>query len=266
MTSKLVYLVAVQMSTGKNTHLDATTGRSCIVSLTTVVGKCGSGVYRFDYFSRIAIFVHRVPSSAHAAFLYEFYFQLRSKLNRLCAGDQEREQFGAQIIAHGSADVVGRTTFDKHQPDNYITHRAAPTCGLFLEFACSQHRNRLPELAEFYLLEAKRLTQMVIDIDCDSLRTKKVTLHTWRRGSEDHSDTNSGLIEYSQELRSENSVRVSGPPLRISVSDIVPREHVPLSLHNATIDFSVDELCGILETAEDQKTLVKAAEGEGGHQ
>ncbi|KIW76586.1 hypothetical protein Z517_09030 [Fonsecaea pedrosoi CBS 271.37] len=225
-----------------------------------------------------------MPSSAHEAFLYEFYYQLRSKLSRLCAGDQELEQFVARIIAHGSADVVGRTTCDKHQPDNYITYRAAPTYGLFLEFAWSQNRNKQPELAEFYLLEAKRLTQMVIGIDCDSARTKRVTLRTWRRGNEDHSDTNSGLIEYSQvstsnpvsddclfrrppqELRSKNGVRVSGRPLRISVLDIVPLEHVPLSLHNATIDFSVDELCGILEMAEEQQTLVKAAEGEGVHQ
>ncbi|OQV03247.1 hypothetical protein CLAIMM_08316 [Cladophialophora immunda] len=154
--------------------------------------NCGWKV-RFDYFSRIQTFVHRMPSTAHDTFIYQLCIELIVKVRNLPAGDQEREEFRRLIITHGSGDVK-TTGSSTHSPDNFITHRRTPMYGLYIEFAWSQDRNRLPELAEFYMFESGRQTQVVIGIDCDSRRTKRVTLRCWRRSN----PTGDQISEYVQ--------------------------------------------------------------------
>ena len=102
------------------------------------------------------------------------------KLGQLCSTPEERE-FKYQIADSGSADAESNNSRDVHQPDAFFHHGLSPQYGLVLEVAYSQKRNRLPELAKFYIFEGERETQMMIGIDYDYGRTKRATLLTWRR-------------------------------------------------------------------------------------
>lgn len=87
-----------------------------------------------------------------------------------------------------SADAEALNNSDIHQPDNFFVHCRTPQYGLAIEIAYSQKRKRLQELAEFYIRQSVRETQVLIALDYDYGRTEKATLLTWRRDHDQELD------------------------------------------------------------------------------
>ena len=79
---------------------------------------------------------------------------------------------------------------DEHEADAFLYHYSDPLYGLALEVAYSQKRGKVLEKAKFYILECERETPIVVCIDYDYGRSKKVTLLTWRRDGDEMSLTN----------------------------------------------------------------------------
>ncbi|KIW87242.1 uncharacterized protein Z519_12145 [Cladophialophora bantiana CBS 173.52] len=206
---------------------------------------------QYGYFCHSETFVHQIPSLAHELLRQSLARNVLQKLTRLCSGmGGEAEEFGARIV-HATppgTKAASNSSRDLHQPDIFFSHANLPRCGLPVEIAYSQKRNRMPELAEFHILKSNRKARLLIAVDYDHNRTSKVTLCTWRRDYTDPAGLRLGCRV--QELRTETGTLVPGPPLRITVLDFAPQELIPPFLHGRNIELSVEELCFILRQAD----------------
>ena len=142
---------------------------------------------RYDHFASIEIFVHRMPSNMHEVITRKLSAWFGGQLASLCSTEQEKE-FQAMVADLGSGDIKARQGKEFHQPDAYFAcAKSTPVRGVALEVAYSQERDRIPQLAEFYLGEqSKRMCQVVVGIDCDCRGgTKRATLLVFRRHDSD---------------------------------------------------------------------------------
>ncbi|EXJ53511.1 uncharacterized protein A1O5_13287 [Cladophialophora psammophila CBS 110553] len=206
---------------------------------------------QYGYFCRSETFVHQIPSLAHELLRRSLARNILQKLIRLCSEiGGEAEEFGARIVhaAPPGSKAASNSSRDLHQPDIFFSHANLPRCGLPVEIAYSQKRNRLQELAEFHILKSNRQARLLIAVDYDHNRTSKVTLCTWRRDYTDPAGLRLGCRV--QELRTENGTLVPGPPLQITVLDFARQELVPPFLHSRNIELSVEELGSILQQAD----------------
>ncbi|EXJ69214.1 uncharacterized protein A1O5_07250 [Cladophialophora psammophila CBS 110553] len=198
------------------------------------------GKLRCGYFSRTKTFVHEVPSSAHQMCANKFRWSVYEKVLRLCPSLAELPFVKEVIFDHSptieASDGQGN---DFHQADLFVNHILSMDYGFCLEFAYAQKRDRLSDLAQFYIHDSETETRLVIGIDYDPKHSKKATLRTWRRDGDK-------LQAHVQDLRADDGKPIPGDPLRINVLDIAPPHCTPLSMHSKAIEFSVKELDDIL--------------------
>ncbi|KIW25730.1 uncharacterized protein PV07_08885 [Cladophialophora immunda] len=210
----------------------------------------------YGYFCRTGTFVHQVPSPCHELLKQCFVRTLKMKLRRLCSENEVRS-FAERIteVAPPESKAGSKSSRDLHQPDIFFSHVCLPRYGIPVEIAYGQKRNRLHELAEFYILKSNRKTRLFIAIDYDHGHTSKVTLRTWRR---DYTDpTGLRLRCRVQELRREDSTLIPGLPLRVCLLDLARQELIPPFLHGRDIELSVDELGSVLQEADSGEEIVE---------
>ncbi|KIW98465.1 uncharacterized protein Z519_00126 [Cladophialophora bantiana CBS 173.52] len=199
----------------------------------------------YHYFSRTQTFVHCWALGPHSSAQFRFFFSLSQKWIALSSGDD-----GGRMLFVPPTDVEAMSGFDCHIPNGVLAYAWLPRLrgvqhSVIVEIGYSQKRTRFEELAQFYLLKTTRTTRLVIFLDFGYPGTNRVTLLTWRR---DHSDpvAENKLICYAQEMRSADGTLIPGPPLQITMLDLMPADHVPFSLRNKAIEYSVEELCGLV--------------------
>ncbi|OAG38267.1 hypothetical protein AYO21_07493 [Fonsecaea monophora] len=204
---------------------------------------------RVNYFSQTQTFVHQMPGLIHDVARGGFAKLFFRDLDSICRDTMDGEAFMDQVTSRGSSDVVSIRGPGLHQPDDCFCCLDDYFYGVVLEVAYSQKSEELEKLAQFYLFESSLNIRKVIGISFDYFRSKRITLHVWKR---DNSGKTAGgqLRHYSREVRTEAGAQVSGPPLKISVFDIAPPALVPSSLHGATIQIPLDKLCHYIEKAE----------------
>ncbi|KIX92031.1 uncharacterized protein Z520_12246 [Fonsecaea multimorphosa CBS 102226] len=208
-----------------------------------------AGPLQYGYFSRTETFVHQVPSPSHESLSQSFAQLVTRKLYRLCR-EQGVRTFAGRVVHAGPPDskAGSNSCRDLHQPDIFFSHVVLPKYGVAVEITYAEKRDRLQELAEFYMLKSNRNTRLFINIDYDRGRTWKVTLRTWRR---DYTDPiGLRLRSRVQELRGEDGTLVPGPPLRVCMLDFARQELVPPFLHGRDIELSVEELGSVIEEAD----------------
>ncbi|KIW25472.1 uncharacterized protein PV07_08638 [Cladophialophora immunda] len=134
---------------------------------------------RYHYFSETQTFAHQMVSYAHESSHGRLTMSLAVKLAALCASEEEKA-FEKMIVNFGQADAKSSSNSSIHRPDGYFAHGKSHKYGVVVEIAYSQKRERLQDLAEFYILRSDRKIQMLLAIDYDYGRTMKVSLITWR--------------------------------------------------------------------------------------
>lgn len=142
--------------------------------------------YRYDYFPRTSVFVLRMAASNQHESMQEGFCEfVKRELRRLCSGDLARENFADQI--HNECHTAIREgKIGSHSPDAQFAHEQAQYPGVVLEVAYSQKSKDLPGLARIYITTG---TKLVVALDQDYTRSKKILLKTWRRQIEHSSST-----------------------------------------------------------------------------
>jgi hypothetical protein len=109
-----------------------------------------------------------------------------------------REKFADQI--HNECHTaIQEGKIGSHSPDAQFGHEQAQHPGVVLEVAYSQKSEDLPELARIYITKGVKL---VVAINQDYTRSKKLLVKTWRRKIEHSSGTAPPrlLVEYQSQV------------------------------------------------------------------
>lgn len=239
-------------------------------------------IHRYDYFPRTSSFVLRMAaSSQHESAQEGFCEFVKTELRRLCSGDLARENFSDQI--HNDCHTAIREgKIGSHSPDAQFGHLQAQHPGVVLEVAYSQKSKALPQLAHIYITEGIRGTKLVVALDQDYPRSKKIVLKTWRRQIEHSSGTAPPrlFIEHQsqvglhtppsvrcftkccvQEFRSSDGKPIPGSRLHIPIVDFAPKALVPESLYQESIVISSEEFCHYLDKMEQCREMRDAERG-----
>ncbi|KIY01894.1 uncharacterized protein Z520_02032 [Fonsecaea multimorphosa CBS 102226] len=219
---------------------------------------------RYDYFPRTSLFVLRMAASSQHESLQEGFCEfVKRELRRLYSGDLARETFVDQI--HNECHTAIREgKIGSHSPDAQFGHEQAQYPGVVLEVAYPQKSKDLPELARIYITEGYRGTQLVVALDQDYQRSKKIVLKTWRpqiKHSSGNAPPRLSVEHQSQEFRSHDGKPVPGSRLQIPIVDFAPKALVPETLHDKSITISSEEFCHYLDRRERTRQMRAARRG-----
>ncbi|OAL29731.1 hypothetical protein AYO20_09115 [Fonsecaea nubica] len=207
------------------------------------------GPTQYGYFCGLETFVHQIPSPAQQLFIQSFSRKLLKKLTKLCRRHRVR-MFRKRILAitPPTSKAGSNACRDLHQPDAFFHHVCLPKYGVVVEISFLQKRERLQELAEFYILKSNRKVRLFVAFDYDHHRTWNVSMHTWRR---DYTDPEGRKLKHHyQEIRGDDGRLVPGPPLRVCLLDFARQELIPPFLHGRSIELSVREIGAVIEEAD----------------
>ncbi|OAG38289.1 hypothetical protein AYO21_07515 [Fonsecaea monophora] len=210
---------------------------------------------RYDYFPRTSTFVLRMSASIEHESMEEAFCKfVQKELTQLCLGDPKEKEFVEQIV-NGRHAPLKEGEFGTHSPDAQFRHVEAKYPGVILEVAYSQKTKSLSELAHIYITEG---TKLVVGLDQDYPRSKKIMLRTWKRRIEPATESAPPRLfidHHSQEMRSFDGKPVPNAQLRIPILDLAPKVLIPESLHDEFIVISCEELCRSLRWVDQYRLL-----------
>ncbi|KIW76749.1 hypothetical protein Z517_09193 [Fonsecaea pedrosoi CBS 271.37] len=210
---------------------------------------------RYDYFPRTSTFVLRMSASLEHEWMEKAFCKLvEDTLAQLCLGDPKKKEFLEETGDEGHTPLK-EGEFGTHSPDAQFRHVEAKYPGVILEVAYSQKTKSLSELAHIYITEG---TKLVVGLDQDYPRSKKIMLRTWGRRIEPATESAPPRLfidHHSQEIRSFDGKPVPNAQLRIPILDLAPKVLIPESLHDEFIVISCEELCRSLRRVDHTRLL-----------
>ncbi|KAL3439829.1 hypothetical protein BJX65DRAFT_315377 [Aspergillus insuetus] len=226
---------------------------------------------RYDYEpfkSRLAI---RMPTPVHETFcakvVQEIILQLESIERQ---GEDGAASFANDINYFASSRLLlpydsedDKTLYVRREPDASFGHTKARYPGVVIEVCYSQKGQRIPALADDYLLNSDGNINAVIFLDIE-YRSKEASFSVWRPRFE----LVEGVMELSavcsikQVFRTTDGLPVESSPLTLNLRDFATESEVKeYSRFEQNIIISTRDLCRYLHYAENRQRRQERLEG-----